>query len=159
MLQEDANNQALARLRKFQHDVDEADERAEMAESQLAKLRAKSRATTGPSSGRVSDLSTFHSNSTNFGFGLVSKSSSAVTSSSTQHPNTNNVTDYMVTNSLSSYVTTPSSGSERVPTLVPSRRRRRSSGGSYTSLVEVPTNSSSSTSNDLTINTSSSMNE
>merc|ERR1711879_843880 len=51
---EDANNQALARLRKFQHDVDEADERAEMAEQQLAKLRAKSRATSGPSTGRVS---------------------------------------------------------------------------------------------------------
>merc|ERR1711972_1101508 len=49
---EDANNQALARLRKFQHDVDEADERAEMAEQQLAKLRAKSRATSGPSTGR-----------------------------------------------------------------------------------------------------------
>merc|ERR1712226_168975 len=51
---EDANNQALARLRKFQHDVDEADERAEMAEQQLAKLRAKSRATSGPSTGWVS---------------------------------------------------------------------------------------------------------
>merc|ERR1719511_349233 len=50
---EESNNQALVRLRKLQHDIDEADERAEVAEAQLAKLRAKSRATPGPStSGR-----------------------------------------------------------------------------------------------------------
>lgn len=40
--EEQANNN-LVKFRKVQHELDEAEERADMAESQVNKLRAKSR--------------------------------------------------------------------------------------------------------------------
>jgi myosin heavy chain 6/7 len=54
---EESNNQALVRLRKLQQDIDEAEERAEASENQLAKLRAKNRSSTGPPSGRAASVS------------------------------------------------------------------------------------------------------
>lgn len=47
--QEEQANAHLSKLRKVQHDLEEAEERADIAESQVNKLRAKSR-----DSGKVS---------------------------------------------------------------------------------------------------------
>jgi len=44
-LQEEQANANLGKLRKIQHELDEAEERADIAESQVNKLRAKSRDT------------------------------------------------------------------------------------------------------------------
>ncbi|KAJ7428898.1 hypothetical protein WISP_00500 [Willisornis vidua] len=41
--QEEQANSNLAKFRKVQHELDEAEERADIAESQVNKLRAKSR--------------------------------------------------------------------------------------------------------------------
>jgi len=41
--QEEQANVHLGKFRKLQHELDEADERADIAESQVNKLRAKSR--------------------------------------------------------------------------------------------------------------------
>ncbi|XP_010726700.1 myosin-7-like [Meleagris gallopavo] len=41
--QEEQANSNLAKFRKVQHELDEAEERADMAESQVNKLRARSR--------------------------------------------------------------------------------------------------------------------
>lgn len=41
--QEEQANTNLAKFRKVQHELDEAEERADIAESQVNKLRAKSR--------------------------------------------------------------------------------------------------------------------
>lgn len=41
--QEEQANSNLTKFRKIQHELDEAEERADIAESQLNKLRAKSR--------------------------------------------------------------------------------------------------------------------
>lgn len=43
LLQEEQTNVHVAKLRKVQHELEEAEERADVAESQLNKLRAKSR--------------------------------------------------------------------------------------------------------------------
>ncbi|OXB51516.1 UNVERIFIED_CONTAM: hypothetical protein H355_005488, partial [Colinus virginianus] len=40
---EEQANSNLAKFRKAQHELDEAEERADMAESQVNKLRARSR--------------------------------------------------------------------------------------------------------------------
>lgn len=53
-LQEEQANTNLSKFRKVQHELDEAEERADIAESQVNKLRAKSRdigAKVGPSPG------------------------------------------------------------------------------------------------------------
>lgn len=53
-LQEEQANTNLSKFRKVQHELDEAEERADIAESQVNKLRAKSRdigAKVGPSQG------------------------------------------------------------------------------------------------------------
>ena len=42
-VKEEQANSNLARLRKVQHELEEAGERADIAESQLNKMRAKSR--------------------------------------------------------------------------------------------------------------------
>ena len=42
-LQEEQANTNLSKFRKVQHELDEAEERADIAESQVNKLRAKSR--------------------------------------------------------------------------------------------------------------------
>lgn len=42
-LQEEQANNNLTKFRKLQHELDEAEERADIAESQVNKLRAKSR--------------------------------------------------------------------------------------------------------------------
>ncbi len=42
-MQEEQTNVHLAKFRKVQHELEEAEERADIAESQLNKLRAKSR--------------------------------------------------------------------------------------------------------------------
>lgn len=42
-LQEEQANTNLTKFRKVQHELDEAEERADMAESQVNKLKAKSR--------------------------------------------------------------------------------------------------------------------
>lgn len=42
-MQEEQANSNLAKFRKVQHELDEAEERADIAESQVNKLRAKSR--------------------------------------------------------------------------------------------------------------------
>lgn len=42
-LQEEQANTHLSKLRKAQHELEEAEERADIAESQVNKLRAKSR--------------------------------------------------------------------------------------------------------------------
>ncbi len=42
-LQEEQANTHLSKLRKVQHEMEEAEERADIAESQVNKLRAKSR--------------------------------------------------------------------------------------------------------------------
>lgn len=42
-LQEEHANVHLAKLRKVQHELEEAQERADIAESQVNKMRAKSR--------------------------------------------------------------------------------------------------------------------
>ena len=42
-LQEEQANSNLAKFRKAQHELDEAEERADIAESQVNKLRARSR--------------------------------------------------------------------------------------------------------------------
>ena len=43
ILQEEQANTHMSRLRKVQHELEEAQERADIAESQVSKLRAKSR--------------------------------------------------------------------------------------------------------------------
>lgn len=43
ILQEEQSNANLGKLRKLQHELEEAEERADIAESQVNKLRAKSR--------------------------------------------------------------------------------------------------------------------
>ena len=43
LLQEEQANSNLTKFRKLQHELDEAEERADIAESQVNKLRAKSR--------------------------------------------------------------------------------------------------------------------
>lgn len=43
ILQEEQANTHLSKFRKLQHELDEAEERADIAESQVNKLRAKSR--------------------------------------------------------------------------------------------------------------------
>lgn len=43
VLQEEQANNNLTKFRKIQHELDEAEERADIAESQVNKLRAKSR--------------------------------------------------------------------------------------------------------------------
>lgn len=43
VLQEEQANSNLTKFRKIQHELDEAEERADIAESQVNKLRAKSR--------------------------------------------------------------------------------------------------------------------
>lgn len=43
LLQEEQANTHLGKFRKLQHELDEAEERADIAESQVNKLRAKSR--------------------------------------------------------------------------------------------------------------------
>ena len=43
MLQEEAANSHLTKLRKVQHELEEAEERADIAESQVNKMRTKSR--------------------------------------------------------------------------------------------------------------------
>lgn len=43
MLQEEQANTHMSKLRKVQHEMEEAQERADIAESQVNKLRAKSR--------------------------------------------------------------------------------------------------------------------
>lgn len=43
VLQEEQANNNLSKFRKLQHELDEAEERADIAESQVNKLRAKSR--------------------------------------------------------------------------------------------------------------------
>lgn len=43
MLQEEQANTHLSKYRKIQHELEEAEERADIAESQVNKLRAKSR--------------------------------------------------------------------------------------------------------------------
>lgn len=43
MLQEEQANAHLAKLRKVQHELEEAQERADIAESQVNKMRTKSR--------------------------------------------------------------------------------------------------------------------
>lgn len=43
LLQEEQANTNLAKFRKVQHELDEAEERADIAESQVNKLKAKSR--------------------------------------------------------------------------------------------------------------------
>ena len=50
VLQEEKANVQLGKFRKLQHELDEAQERADIAESQVNKLRAKSRDTTKVSS-------------------------------------------------------------------------------------------------------------
>ena len=42
-LQEEQANSNLTKFRKIQHELDEAEERADIAESQVNKIRAKSR--------------------------------------------------------------------------------------------------------------------
>ena len=42
--QEESANSNMSKYRKLQHDLDEAEERADMAESSLAKMRTKSNA-------------------------------------------------------------------------------------------------------------------
>lgn len=42
-LQEEQANTHLSKFRKLQHELDEAEERADIAESQVNKMRAKSR--------------------------------------------------------------------------------------------------------------------
>lgn len=42
-IQEEQTQQHLSKLRKVQHELEEAEERADIAESQVNKLRAKSR--------------------------------------------------------------------------------------------------------------------
>ena len=41
--QEEQSNVSLAKFRKLQHELEEAEERADIAESQVNKLRVKSR--------------------------------------------------------------------------------------------------------------------
>jgi predicted nucleic acid-binding Zn-ribbon protein len=41
---EESANSNMTKYRKLQHDLDEADERADMAESTLSKMRSKSNA-------------------------------------------------------------------------------------------------------------------
>lgn len=43
--QEEQSNAHLSKFRKLQHELDEAEERADIAETQVNKLRAKSRDT------------------------------------------------------------------------------------------------------------------
>lgn len=43
ILQEEQANTHLSKFRKLQHELDEAEERADIAESQVNKMRAKSR--------------------------------------------------------------------------------------------------------------------
>lgn len=43
VLQEEQSNTHLSRYRKVQHELEEAQERADIAESQVSKMRAKSR--------------------------------------------------------------------------------------------------------------------
>lgn len=43
VVQEEQANTNLGKFRKLQHELDEAEERADIAESQVNKLRAKSR--------------------------------------------------------------------------------------------------------------------
>ena len=43
VLQEEQSNSYLTKFRKLQHEFDEAEERADIAESQVNKLRAKTR--------------------------------------------------------------------------------------------------------------------
>lgn len=45
MFQEEQSNANLGKLRKLQHELEEAEERADIAESQVNKLRARSRDT------------------------------------------------------------------------------------------------------------------
>lgn len=45
LIQEEQVNGNLSKLRKLQHELEEAEERADIAESQVNKLRAKSRDT------------------------------------------------------------------------------------------------------------------
>ena len=42
--QEEAANSNMSKYRKLQHDLDEAEERADMAESALSKMRSKNNA-------------------------------------------------------------------------------------------------------------------
>ncbi len=58
MLQEEQANSNLTKLRKLQHELDEAEERADIAESQVNKMRAKSRDSGSKVSGATkSDIS------------------------------------------------------------------------------------------------------
>ncbi len=50
MFQEEQANSNMTKFRKLQHELDEAEERADIAESQVNKMRAKSR----DSGGKVS---------------------------------------------------------------------------------------------------------
>lgn len=51
VFQEEQANAHLSKCRKVQHELEEAEERADIAESQVNKLRAKSR-----DSGKVTDI-------------------------------------------------------------------------------------------------------
>lgn len=55
VLQEEQSNVHLSKLRKVQHELEEAEERADIAESQVNKLRAKSR-----DSGKVTSVHTHY---------------------------------------------------------------------------------------------------
>lgn len=50
-MQEEQANQYLSKYKKMQHELDDAQERADIAESQVNKLRSKTR-----DSGKVRDL-------------------------------------------------------------------------------------------------------
>ena len=53
--QEEQANTNLGKFRKLQHELDEAEERADIAETQVNKLRAKSRDVGPKVSGRCQD--------------------------------------------------------------------------------------------------------
>lgn len=58
IFKEEQANANLGKFRKLQHELDEAEERADIAESQVNKLRAKSRDTGSKASNQVVTNST-----------------------------------------------------------------------------------------------------
>lgn len=59
-MQEEQANTQLSRCRRVQHELEEAEERADIAESQVNKLRAKSRDVGGQVKADARDFLTGH---------------------------------------------------------------------------------------------------
>lgn len=78
LFQEELANLNLQKYRQIQHQLEDAEERAENAESAVAKMRAKSRTTTSAAPGGLP----------------VSQSTSAVSRSGSTRPRTTSFVDY-----------------------------------------------------------------